>query len=153
MNENKKEIKQFSIIKKLKNIECPKFAWILMIGLGFYDLIRGFMHTFLNEFAAINIFGIDLSGGVENQMFLLGIFGITNYITGIMLILIGISARHLVPIILPILPVAYFGGSLLIPNPTGGTAGAPGMLIYFILCITAFLVILAIKIKKKIESK
>jgi len=77
----------------INDIICPKFAWIVMIGLGCFDLIRGFIHTVLLEFAALNIFVIDLSGGVDNQMLLLGIFGITNYLTGIMFILIGLKLR------------------------------------------------------------
>ena len=79
-----------------------------MIALGCFDLIRGFTHTAMLEFAATNIFVIDLSGDVENQMFLLGIFGISNDLTGIMFILIGLRARELVPIILPLIPAIYF---------------------------------------------
>lgn len=41
-------------------LKCPKFAWLIMIGLGCVDLIRGFIHTVLLEYAAINIFVIDL---------------------------------------------------------------------------------------------
>ena len=95
-------------------------------GLGCIDLLRGFMHTFLLEYAALNIFVIDLSGGVDNQMFLLGIFGISNYLTGIMFILIGLTARHLVPIMLPVIPITYYGGAALISNvahPTAITCG------------------------------
>ena len=54
-----------------------------MIDLGCIDLIRGFIHTVMLEFAAKNIFVIDLFVGVNNQMFLLGMFG------GFWLILIG----------------------------------------------------------------
>jgi len=85
-----------------------------MIALGCIDLIRGCIHTVLLEFAAANIFVIDLSGGVENQMFLLGIFGISNYLTGIMFILIGFKARELVPILLPVIPLVYLFGTVLI---------------------------------------
>ena len=51
-----------------------------MIGLGCIDLIRGFIHTFMLELAAVNIFVIDLSGGVDNQMFLLGMFKKSLYL-------------------------------------------------------------------------
>ncbi|MHA1105902.1 MAG: hypothetical protein ACTSPN_09330, partial [Promethearchaeota archaeon] len=78
----------------INDIKCPKFAWIIMVGLGCIDLFRAFMHTFMLEYAALNIFVIDLSGGVDNQILLLGVFGISNYITGIMFILIGLKARH-----------------------------------------------------------
>jgi len=140
----------------INDIKCPKFAWILMIGLGCVDLIRGFIHTFMLEFAALNIFEIDLSGGVDNQMFLLGIFGISNYLTGIMLILIGLKARPLVPIMLPVIPIIYFGGAALISRTTTPTAqlgGGPYMLIYFALCIAASIAILVIKIKNRRAKK
>jgi hypothetical protein len=139
----------------MNDIECPKFAWMLMVGLGCVDLIRGFIHTVLLEYAAINIFVIDASGGVDNQIFLLGIFGISNYLTGIMFILIGLKARQLVPIMLPIIPITYFGGAALISrvaNPTAQLGGGPFMLVYFAICIAASLGILIIEIKKRMKT-
>ncbi len=140
----------------INNIKCPKFAWIIMICLGCFDLFRGFMHTVILEFAANNIFVIDLSGGVDNQMLLLGIFGISNYLTGIMFILIGLKARQLVPIILPVIPAIYFLGAALISRvttPTAQLGGGPYMLVYFAVCIAASLAILIIKIKHRMENK
>jgi hypothetical protein len=138
------------------DIKCPKFAWIIMIGLGSFDLIRGFIHTVLLEFAATNIFVIDLSGGVDNQMLLLGIFGISNYLTGIIFILIGLKARQLVPIILPVIPAIYFLGTALISRvatPTAQLGGGPYMLVYFTVCIATFIAILVVKIKNRIENE
>lgn len=140
----------------IDDIKCPKFAWIIMIGLGCFDLLRGFMHTVLLEFAAINIFEIDLAGGVDNQMFLLGIFGISNYLTGIMFILIGLKARQLVPIMLPIIPITYLLGTALIyrvVTPTAQLGGAPYMMAYFVVCIATFIAILVVKIKNRMENK
>lgn len=140
----------------INDIKCPKFAWIIMICLGCFDLFRGFMHTVILEFAATNIFVIDLSGGVDNQMLLLGIFGISNYLTGIMFILIGLKARQLVPIMLPVIPAIYLLGAALISRvatPTAQLGGGPYMLVYFVVCIAASLAILIIKIKHRIENK
>lgn len=136
----------------ITNLKCPKFAWLIIIGLGCVDLIRGFIHTVLLEYAAINIFVIDLSGGVSNQMLLLGVFGISNYLTGIMMILIGFKARELVPIILPLIPTTYFLGTLLISRvatPTAQLGGGPYMLVYFGICIVTFIAILMINIKNR----
>ena len=126
-----------------------------MICMGCVDLFRGFMHTVLLEYAAINIFVIDLSGGVENQIFLLGLFGITNYFTGIMFILIGLTARHLVPIVLPILPLTYFAGSALIrsvASPTAQLGGLSFLTIYFLTCILAFIAIVLVNVKERKSS-
>jgi len=140
----------------ITNIECPKFAWIIMIALGFIDLIRGFIHTVLLEFAANNIFVIDLSGGVENQMLLLGVFGISNYLTGIMFILIGLKARELVPILLPVIPLVYWFGTALISRvatPTAQLGGGPYMLVYFAVCIATFLAIMVVNMTNRMENK
>ena len=37
--------------------QVPKFVWIVLIILGCVDLIRGFMHTVVLEYAALNIAG------------------------------------------------------------------------------------------------
>jgi len=93
---------------------------------------------------------------VDNQMFLLGIFGISNYLTGIMFILIGLKARPLVPIMLPAIPIVYLGGTALISrtaSPTAQLGGGPYMLIYFALCIAASIAILVITIKNRRAKK
>ena len=138
----------------IKSIKCPKFAWIIMIGLGCVDLIRAFMHTVILEYAATSIFVIDTSGGVDNQIFLLGVFGISNYITGCIFILIGLYARHLVPVMLPLIPIIYFGGYALITRvttPNAQLGGGPFMLVYFAVCAVTFLAIIVINIKKTIK--
>jgi hypothetical protein len=135
---------------KLEEIECPSFAWIVMIVLGCLDLYRGFSHTVLLEHAAYNVFVIDTSGGIENQIFLLGLFGITNYLTGIIYILIGLSARHLVPILLPIIPSVYLFGSKLISLVTTPTAALGGQLfmnLYMVVCYLTFIGILIVNFR------
>ena len=136
-------------------LKCPRFAWIIMIALGCIDLIRGFIHTVLLEFAATNIFVIDFSGGVENQMFLLGIFGISNYLTGIVFILIGFRARELVPILLPVIPLVYLFGTAWISwavTPTAQLGGGPYMLAYFAVCIVTFVAILIVNFSTRMKS-
>ena len=69
-----------------------------------------------------------------------------------MLILIGFKARHLVPIMLPIIPAIYLLGTSMIARvttPSAQLGGGPYMMIYFIVCIVTFLAIIAVKIKKK----
>ena len=140
----------------INDIKCPKFAWIIMVGLGCIDLFRAFIHTFMLEYAALNIFVVDLSGGVDNQILLLGVFGISNYLTGIMFILIGLKARHLVPIMLPVIPIFYIGGSALISRvatPTAQLGGDLYMRIYFTVCIATFLAILVLNFKDRMKNK
>ena len=97
---------------KNKNIECPKFAWIIMLCLGCLDIIRGIMHTILIEYAAPNIMGLDLSFARDDQLLLMGSFGISNYITGIMQIIITLKARNIVEPTFLVIPSSYLFGSI-----------------------------------------
>ena len=118
--------------------EVPMLAVVVAFGLGCVDLLRGVMHTFLLEYAAVFIMGLDLAVARENQLFLLGVFGISNFITGTFLILIAVKARELVPYVLLMIPVWYLVGMTVISRtviPQAALGGVPMMLIYFIICI------------------
>jgi len=96
-----------------ENPNIPKFVSVVAIALGCLDLIRGFIHTLLLEFAATNIAGLDLSTSQAGDLLqLMDAFGISNYLTGAMLILVGWKARPLALAMLGIIPVAYIVGIL-----------------------------------------
>ncbi len=124
----------------------PKFISIVAIVLGCLDLVRGFMHTILLEYAATNIAGLDLSSSVAIDLLrLMGSFGISNYITGVMLILLGWKARHLALTMLGAIPAAYFIGIVGIKLNTTAYAttqaewgGTPMVMAYMIVCIVTF---------------
>jgi hypothetical protein len=106
------------------------------------------VHTVLVEYAAVFIMGLDLSVIRDNQLFLLGVFGISNFITGTFLILIALKARELVPYVLLMIPAWYLVGMAVISRtviPQAALGGVPMMLGYFIICIltavASFLVI------------
>ena len=131
-------------MQKEKNI--PKFVSIVAIALGSLDLIRGFMHTILLEYATTNIAGLDLSTSVAIDLLrLMGSFGISNYITGVMLILLGWKARPLALTMLGTIPVAYVIGAVGIKFNTttyaatqGNWGGVPMMMVYVGICIFTF---------------
>lgn len=88
--------------------QVPKFVWIVLIFLGCIDLLRGFMHTVLLEYAAINIAGLDLSTSTATeQLRLLGTFGISNWVTGVLFILIGLKAKQISIHVMGLIPLAY----------------------------------------------
>ena len=125
--------------------DCPKFGWIIMFILGCLDLVRGFIHTVLLEFAAENIMGLDLSVARDDQLLLLGTFGISNYLTGIMLILIAMKSRKIVQYVFLAIPVSYFAGAYLISRVASSSAqlgGLPMMMVYLAVCIGTFTAIL-----------
>jgi hypothetical protein len=134
------------------DIDCPKFAWIIMAALGCLDLVRGFIHTVLLEYAAENIMGLDLLVARNDQLLLLGTFGISNYLTGMMLILIAMKARNIVPYVFLAIPVSYLSGGFLISRVASSSArlgGLPMMIGYIGICIGTFMAILIWKNFKK----
>ena len=96
----------------MKENSCiPKFVSVVAVTLGCVDLFRGFMHTILLEYAARHIAGLDLSTSLAADLLrLLGTFGISNYVTGIMLVLVGWKARPLALMMLGVIPAAYAVG-------------------------------------------
>jgi hypothetical protein len=129
--------------------EChiPKFVSIVVITLGCLDLFRGFMHTILLEYAALNIAGLDLSTPLAGDLLrLLGTFGISNYVTGIMLVLIGWKARALALTMLGVIPTAYAIGIIGIRINTAAYAtsqvawgGAEPMIVYMTASLITFI--------------
>jgi hypothetical protein len=132
-------------MEKEKNI--PAFVSIVAIALGILDLARGFMHTIRLEHAAANLAGLDLSSSVAVDLLrLMGIFGISNYITGLMLILLGWKARPLALTMLAVIPIAHFIGSVGIkfntaayPASQADWGGVPIIMGYMVVCIVTFL--------------
>jgi hypothetical protein len=105
------------------------------------------MHTILLEYAAANIAGLDLTSSVAVDLLsLLGVFGISNYITGVMLILLGWKTRPLALTMLAVIPASYAVGMIGIHfNSTAYTTtqanwgGAPMMMGYMVICIVTFI--------------
>ena len=125
-----------------------------MTLLGCLDLVRGFMHTVLLEYAAQNIMGLDLAVARDDQLLLLGTFGISNYLTGMMLILVGMKARNIVQYVFLAIPVSYLFGGFLISRVASSTARLGGlsmMIAYIALCIGTFVAVLIWKNLKQKE--
>ena len=130
-----------------REYNIPKFVSIVAITLGCLDLIRGFMHTILLDYAAMNIAGFDLSTSLAGDLLqMMGAFGISNYLTGIMLILLGWKARPLALIMLGFIPIAYaigVAGIKVNSAPYAPTQAAWGgttfMLVYLALCVITFI--------------
>ena len=125
----------------------PRFVSAIAIGLGCLDLVRGFMHTILLRYAALNIAGLDLTTSLAGDLLqLLGTFGISNYVTGIMLILVGWKSRPLALTMLGVIPIAYAVGvagiranSSSYPPSQSAWGGATMMMVYLALCAVTFI--------------
>ena len=123
----------------------------VVLGLGIYDLIRGFMHTFLLHWSGVHIAGFNSATTPVDQFYMLGTFGISNFLTGFIYILVSRKAPQLSPYILGLIPTSYLLGLLGIwSNGIHGTSAYGGqylMYIYFGICIGS-LAIYLLKDKK-----
>jgi uncharacterized membrane protein YphA (DoxX/SURF4 family) len=119
----------------------------MAVFLGFIDLLRGFMHTVVLPYSATHIACLDLSGPTAPDLLrLLGLFGISNYITGATLILTGLYARPIALVLLGLIPAFYGLGLLTIhaamnpyPPSTAQWGGRPFIMINLSLYVLTFL--------------
>jgi hypothetical protein len=120
-------------------------ATVLFI-LGIVDLIRGLMHTFVLRWAGVHVAGFDPVSTPSDQFFMLGAFGISNFLTGFLYLLISRKARELSPYVLAIIPATYLLGMIGI-----GVAGVHGqsafsgryfLFVYFAVCVVTVAVFL-----------
>lgn len=111
----------------------------VLFGLGIYDLIRGFMHTFALKWSGTNIAGFNPETTPIDQFFILGTFGISNFLTGFIYLLISRRSPELSPYVLALIPGAYLLGLIGIwNNGIHGTSTYGGrymMYVYFAICI------------------
>ena len=125
----------------------PRFISIMAVFLGGIDLLRGIMHTVVLPYSATHIACLDLSGPTAPDLLrLLGLFGISNYITGATLILTGLYARPIALVLLGLIPIFYGLGLLTIhaamnpyPPSTAQWGGRPFMMINLSLYVLTFL--------------
>jgi uncharacterized membrane protein YphA (DoxX/SURF4 family) len=129
------------------NRPIPKFISIMAVFLGGIDLLRGFMHTVVLPYSATHIACLDLSGPTAPDLLrILGLFGISNYITGATLILTGLYARPIALVLLGLIPAFYGLGLLTIhaamnPYPPSNAqwGGRPFMMANLSLYVLTFL--------------
>jgi len=137
--------------EKMKDIFWLPSSVLFFIGC--LDVLRGFMHTFLLTWSAANFAGFDMATVSKDQVFLLGVFGISNFLTGFIYFVISRKARELSPYILVIIPFTYLLG--LIGIWSGGVHGQAAfegqyfMFVYFGICILTFVTFLLQKTSKK----
>ena len=129
------------------NRPIPKFISIMAVFLGVIDLLRGSMHTVILPYSATHIACLDLSGPTAPDLLrLLGLFGISNYITGATLILTGLYARPIALVLLGLIPAFYGLGLLTIhaamnpyPPSTAQWGGRPFIMVNLSLYVLTFL--------------
>ena len=129
----------------------------VLFFIGGLDVLRGFMHTFLLTWSATNIAKLNMAIESSDQVFLLGVFGISNFLTGFIYFLVSKKARELSPYVLIIIPLTYLVGLIGIwSGNVHGQAAFEGkyfMLVYFSICIITFVTFQFQKITQDQASK
>jgi hypothetical protein len=125
-----------------RSYNTPTFAWILLASLGVIDLVRGVLHTFLVQHSAVDIAGMNLTHSGQDQLMLLGSFGISNFLTGAIYLTVALKATRIVPTVLLIIPVSYLLGFIAFRlnhiSPEAAFPGRTFMLAYCSVCFIAF---------------
>jgi hypothetical protein len=130
------------------------YAWpsTLLSILGFVDLIRGFLHTYEVNWAANTFAKLDLSVVRSDQLTLLGTFGISNILTGLIYLLMSKKAKHLSPYVIGIIPLSYaLGYAGLKVSGIHAKAALYGkyfMLVYLAACVITFGIFIYQKYKR-----
>ena len=129
----------------------------VLFFIGGLDVLRGFMHTFLLTWSATNVAKLNMAIESSDQVFLLGVFGISNFMTGFIYFLVSKKARELSPYVLIIIPLTYLLGLIGIwSGNVHGQAAFEGkyfMLVYFSICIITFVTFQFQKITQDQASK
>jgi len=133
----------------------------MAVILGSLDLVRGFMHTVILPYSATHIACLDLSGPTASDLLrLLGLFGISNFITGATLILTGIYARPVALALLGLIPLCYGFGLITIhqamdpyPASTAQWGGRPWMMVILSIYLLTFFAAAALMFRNKRETK
>ncbi len=139
----------------------PAFVSVIAMVLGFYDLLRGFMHTVMLNYSADHIAGLALNTPQSVDLLrLLGSFGVSNYITGIMLILLAWRYRPLALTMLGLIPAAYGFGYITIQfnlqaygPSTAKWGGFDYMLVDLSICVLTFIAGVAVMVYRNMNAR
>ncbi|MEI8258974.1 MAG: hypothetical protein WCJ30_25170 [Deltaproteobacteria bacterium] len=115
-----------------------------LLALGCFDLLRGVMHTVFVDLAIRTFAHLDLSCRPDDQKMLLMAFGISNLLTGALFVLISMKARAIVRFVLPLIPVCYLFGGIVVKttlHPQSAFMGRWFMLVYLVVCVLASIAI------------
>lgn len=134
----------------MKILDLYKLPSNVLLCIGFVDIFRGAAHTFFLEWSATNIAKLNMASAGD-QLFLMGAFGISNFLTGFLYLIISRKARTLSPYVLVLIPATYLFGLVGIwLNHVHGKSAFDGqyfMYVYFAICLITFFIFLAQKLR------
>jgi hypothetical protein len=115
-----------------------KINVVILFLAGIMDIIRGYSHTFKVRHSAENLAGIE---PIADSLYLMGAFGISNFLTGLLYFFVIWKAKFLAPYVLLLIPLSYFIGGLGIAyqnvQPNALFIGQHMMFFYLCICLIA----------------
>jgi len=103
------------------NTRIPRFVPIILAVLGCIDLVRGAMHSIFLDYAAREIAGLDLTNATAiDQLQIMAVFGMSNFVSGAALILIALVHRGAALAMLGVIPLAYAIGTICFRSYSAG---------------------------------
>jgi hypothetical protein len=138
-------------MKYLNRLFFLRLSNVVLLFAGTMDVIRGYTHTFRVRHAAANLAKIEMS---SDSLVLMSAFGISNFLTGMIYILIVWKAKKLTPYVLVLIPLSYLIGGIGMRYSDvvmeSEFKGQYMMTVYLSVClITAILYFLASVLNKK----
>lgn len=116
-----------------------RISSVFLFCLGLVDLFRGAAHTYFIYWANNTFAHLDLSVNGQDQLVLLSAFGISNFLTGMLFLLIAVKVKPLADAVLKIILLAYAVGWLGMQYagvyPNADFYGRYIMMGYFGVCI------------------
>jgi hypothetical protein len=116
----------------------------VLLVLGVIDLMRGLLHTFFVDRVATRLARLNLASARQDQLTLLGAFGISNLLTGALFLLVGWMAPQLAEWVLLAIPCSYLLGFLGVRSAgvrrESAFVGRYFMMIYLAVCVGTFVV-------------
>jgi hypothetical protein len=128
------------LVKMFNKNNMLKINVVVLFLAGIMDIIRGYSHTYNVRYSAENLAGIE---PISDSLYLMGAFGISNFLTGLLYFLVIWKARNLTPYVLLIIPISYLIGGLGISyqnvQPEAQFIGQHMMFIYLCICLISSL--------------
>jgi hypothetical protein len=127
-----------------------KISTVVLFLAGLMDIRRGFAHTFNVKYSAEHLAGIE---PISDSLVLMGAFGISNFLTGLIYFLVIWKAKHLVPYVLLLIPFSYLIGAVGMKYQNvqmeSAFVGRYIMAVYLSICLVTCLIYLLSRIKTK----
>lgn len=138
----------------LREKNALKICSVVLFLAALMDIKRGVAHTFNVRYSAEYLAGIE---PISDSLVLMVAFGISNFLTGVIYLLILWKAKKLIPHVLIMIPLSYLLGSLGMRYQNvqmeSAFVGQYIMAVYLGICLLSGLMYFLVSVFNRSESK